>query len=491
LSQLQSMVPLLRADALSLMQHRQYEEALNRIDSIASLQPDELEYTLIAANLHQTLFHFEEAARLYRKIVERTPSHAAARESLDFCRAALTSWQETNGQSLSSGLLLELHRLMTRQERYGEARTIYEKLGDDRQRLFGQWKGQLEQAGIVGPALGKLKMDADGYLSLVASSCPIHDISALKGMPFWKVHIPYTKVQDLTPLIGMPLRVLDVGSLRIRDLKPLTGSPLTNLSLFGVTGISDISPLAGCPLQVLNLEYTDVVDLTPLVGAPLNTLMLSGTPVEDLGPIQKMPLKMLDLQKTLYVRDLSPLAGVPLNWLRLDGKITDLGPLEGTPLEHLTIMNCPVTSLSVLTSTPISSLRLEATQLIRDLGQIRSIALKKLELDRCEIGDLQAVSDMPLEYLKIVETPIKDLIPLKQLPLKEAFIGGTKDLDVAPLAECKQLESVVLPRQARNIQRLKSLPRLRSISFYENRQTRARPAADFWNFYDGAPPLVP
>ena len=82
--------------------------------------------------------------------------------------------------------------------------------------------------------------------------------------------------------------------------------------------------------------------------------------------------------------------------------------------------------------------------------------------------------------MKFVKSAVK--------PLKSVFLDGANAirLDVSPLAECRQLESAVLLRQAVNIHLLKSLPRLRALSYYENRRTQPQPATDFWQAYDSA-----
>ena len=165
------------------------------------------------------------------------------------------------------------------------------------------------------------------------------------------------------------------GSRTIEDLSPLERMPLTELRVIG-PGIHDIRPLRGMLLQTLVLADTRVNDLTPLQGMPLeNVSLVRSGKVEDISPIQWAKIRRLDLAGT-GVRDYALLRLMPLESLSCSAHIDSLKPFV-------------------------------------------SHRLKKLEIDASKIQDLQPLEQMhSLESLSMVDTPVTNLIPLHNLPLK-------------------------------------------------------------------------
>jgi hypothetical protein len=56
--------------------------------------------------------------------------------------------------------------------------------------------------------------------------------------------------------------------------------------------------------------------------------------IVDVSPLAGMPLEWLDCAQTT-VSDLRPLRGMPLLWFRADARVTDLSPLQDSPLREL------------------------------------------------------------------------------------------------------------------------------------------------------------
>ena len=196
------------------------------------------------------------------------------------------------------------------------------------------------------------------------------------------------------------------------------------LNISGVP-VTDLEPLRGIPLTNLWMEFTQVRDLSPLTGMPLHELRVTESPVTDLSPLQGMSLKGLRLTRCKQVRDLSPLAGMPLTSLSIVGTaVTDLSPLAGAPLQFL-----------YATSTRISDLS----------------PLKGMKLEIVTFGGL--------------ESGISNIDVLRGMPLRSArFSGATALTDISALQDCRELEEVYLPPNAKRLDFLKRLPKLKRIT---------------------------
>ena len=184
------------------------------------------------------------------------------------------------------------------------------------------------------------------------------------------------------------------------------------------TPLQNATPFRNLPITALNLTQTKIADLAPLATLPLQELQLTQTPATDLRPLRHLPLNALSLANT-PVRDLRPLAEMPLVHLHLGGTpVTDLTPLRGLPL-------------------------------------------RTLHLNR---------------------TTIRSLAPLVGLPLRELRLDGCDQLtDLSHLAGCAQLEVLILPLKARNLDFLRRLPHLKRIGYQYEVDPEKIPAAEaFW-----------
>jgi hypothetical protein len=143
---------------------------------------------------------------------------------------------------------------------------------------------------------------------------------------------------------------------------------------------------------------------------------------------------------------------------------------------------------------------------LSDLSFLKGAPIRELNLDRTAVSDLTPLADLPLEALSIDETPVSDLGPLggpghrlreiyfaktrvrnisalAGLPLKQIFFDNVEVSDVTPLLLCPTLEQIIIPKTARNVAVLKTLPRLTRIS-YTYDPTVPGPsmtAASFWS----------
>jgi serine/threonine protein kinase len=219
----------------------------------------------------------------------------------------------------------------------------------------------------------------------------------------------------------------------------------------------------------LDLDDLPVANLEPLRGIPLKGLSVSRTKVRDFSPLAGMPLERLGA-RGMGLRDLSSLRGLPLKELDLVGnrELTDLTPLHGMPLESL-----------VLSFTPVS-----------DLTPLRGMPLKKLWLDRTRVGDLTPLTGMKLEGLAAGDRiALRDISALRGMPLNRvSFVDSVMLIDIRPLADCRELERIVLPPKAKDIEFLRQLPKLKFISYRSETRIGVwdfrTTAEQFWEEYD-------
>ncbi|MBN4074108.1 protein kinase, partial [bacterium AH-315-E10] len=355
---------------------------------------------------------------------------------------------------------------------------------------------------LIRPVKNALRVDNPGYkgggnfviednkltkVSLFQQST-IQNIDSLKGMPLTSLNLQQTRVSDLSPLKDMPLTSLDLYQTRVSDLTPLIGMLLTVLNA-GKTTVTDLSPLKGMPLSHLSLERTSVSDLSPLKGMPLTSLNLQVTDVSDLTPLEGMTLTYLILDNT-KVTDLTPLKGMPLTSLNIGGvKVTDLTPLEGMPLTYLYLVRSPASDLSSLKDLPLESLVFTPERITKGLKEVRNIktltrigtewnnlvgaeefwtsletvnpiknALKATNPGYDGQRSIFTVTNGKLTSISCWNQPIKDISPLKGLPLTALTLNSTNVTDLSPLKGMPLTTLNLYHTQVSDLKPLKGMP---------------------------------
>jgi len=221
---------------------------------------------------------------------------------------------------------------------------------------------------------GTFAVTKDGRIIVDLQATGIADPTPLKGLPMSELRLDMNPVVDLEPLRGQPLKSLNICSSSVVSLSPLKGmTSLTNL-ICCRTGIQDIAPLQGLPLKGLHLWGTGVSDLSPLTGMPLEWLQLGFTQVSDLRPLKGMHLLRLQVGDS-PVTDISPLRGMPLVELDMTrSRVTDLSPLR--TLKALTVVNGidlkPLLNdlYTALRTNNLAQAKREATSLIADCQSV-------------------------------------------------------------------------------------------------------------------------
>jgi len=379
--------------------------------------------------------------------------------------------------------------------------------------------------------------------SLQLHHTKVTDLSPLKGMQLELLHLAATEVTNISVLRGMPLQRLWLdGCDELIDLSALADcKELREISL--PSNAKNIEFLRAFP----KIEQIDFVDITfshktaeqfwSEYGQPWAIALrdagikytatqiaeaTTSTIATNVAPDSKAKNKMattapagkpmvmwavainskdfsncsifkgadniseLDLRGTT-VADLQPLRGLALTKLSLDStKVTGLGPLEGMPIRELNLAKTKVADLSALRGLPLKNIDLGNTA-VADLEPLRGMALQQLHLSNTKVTDLRPIEGMPLEDLGLQGTKVTDLSVLRGMPLTNLRFNNCSELaNLSPLADCRQLEQLTLPPNAKGIDFLRTLPKLERLSFQtqSDRITPDKTAAEFWREYD-------
>ena len=210
----------------------------------------------------------------------------------------------------------------------------------------------------------------------------------------------------------------------------------------------------------------DFTDLTLFEGKRISRLTLKGTSVTDLAPLRGFPLKQLDLEEHQGHRP-DPAPGHAAGGADFDSS-AHLRPHR-----------------PARTAAPETRRQWHR---VADLEPLRGMALKNLAIHDTKVTDLQPLKGMPLEYLNLMNTAVTDLTVLRGMPLTNVRLIGCKQLtDLTPLSEARGLTLLTLPPNAKDIEFLRTLPKLERLSFRQGRPETwfpAQTAAEFWKEYD-------
>ncbi len=160
----------------------------------------------------------------------------------------------------------------------------------------------------------------------------------------------------------------------------------------------------------------------------------------------------------------------------------DLSPFRGAPLTRLHIAESQIADLEPLRLMPLHSLDASNTK-VANLAPLRGLSLLRLDLARTRATNFIALQGMPLNQLNLSHSRIADLAVLRGMPLRFLQLEGcTNIVDFTPLADCRQLEGLLLPVGSRNLDSLRQLPKLRHIGYTmpEGGWARVPTAEDFW-----------
>ena len=143
------------------------------------------------------------------------------------------------------------------------------------------------------------------------------------------------------------------------------------------------------------------------------------------------------------------------------------------PTAYMPLLRNEVVSVSVIYLDDTS---------FSDLSIFTGMKLREIWLSGCtHVTDLSPLRDMQLKVLNLNRTGVQDLSPLTAMPLVELSLDGcTKITDFSPLKECRSLEKLILPHNAKNIDFLRNHPKLKFLSS----RGLSEPVTEFWADFD-------
>lgn len=295
---LQGAAPLFEEEAKDLVRKKDFEAALDRIESALRHLPNNASYHVLRGNILQTLMRWDDAVEAYEMALVKNPKIAGARENLDLTKKLLEELGDRHEPTLAQ--LKELQDAMKKQGRPAEASAIAEKTGMGRT--------------IVGKAL-RAAIDNDPKLARMRETLERREFRGRfqrLSDGTYSVNfngLPLVTIKPFFDALPVTVSALQLDGVNLPDLTMLEGLPLRALSLKGCRGITDLSPLRGMKLQRLNLASTAIRDVTPLSGMPLVELILADcTKLTDLSPLKDCgTLEVLQLAPT--VREIEFLRG--------------------------------------------------------------------------------------------------------------------------------------------------------------------------------------
>jgi hypothetical protein len=152
--------------------------------------------------------------------------------------------------------------------------------------------------------------------------------------------------------------------------------------------------------------------------------------------------RIVSLQfETHQVTDISPLRALgELEKLILEGggpggKLTEVRALKGLRLKSLHLNHNPIRDLEPLREMPLEYLTIWQWA-GTDLSPLKGMStLRHLNCGSSTLVDLSPLKGLPLEYLCINMTHVSDLSPLAEMPLRELLIQQTRVSDLSPLKD--------------------------------------------------------
>ncbi len=321
--ELEGAAPLFADEARDLIRKRDFDGALDNIESAIRQLPNNAEYHLLRGNILQTLLRWDDAIDAYEAAIARNPRLQSALENLALTRGLVAAMGEASEPQAEQ--IAELHKALVAQQRQPEAAAIRGMLAMERPSTARA----LRQAIDADPALaplrallekrelrGRFQRLEDGtFRASLATRSPASVAAILRlPLPISELIVDGVALPDLASLRNMKLRVLSLkGCTAVTDLEPLAQMPLRRLNLSG-TSVSDIRPLAQLKLTELNLAECDkLTDISPLKDCTtLETLLLPPHP-KDIAFLHDMKtLKILSYR--------SPSQAVGSFWRETEGK---------------------------------------------------------------------------------------------------------------------------------------------------------------------------
>jgi serine/threonine protein kinase/Leucine-rich repeat (LRR) protein len=361
----------------------------------------------------------------------------------------------------------------------------------------------------------------------------VTDLSPLAGMPLKLLDLTRTPVLGFSLIASLPLEALFLQHCRINDLAILQDLPLKKLVLWGCADARNFAVLRKMttlellllPATFHNLPDEELSAIESLRNHPrLRQLGATITPAMDYDATGAKEYFWEE-----WDRDFGWMRTLRMARVQFDARadadrrwrvfvqsrtFSDCTVFKGARIRELNFYSTAVADIAPLAELPLEVLSLDATQ-VAELSPLRApalsgalrelrlykipatdfsplAALEKLEfLDAAStaLSDLSVVRDRKLRVAKLANTKVADISALEGMPLEWVTLNGTAVTDLRPLHACRTLKQLVLPKNAREVEKLRALPALTELSYREKPGgAPAQTAVEFWAEFDKAPP---
>ena len=264
--------------------------------------------------------------------------------------------------------------------------------------------------------------------------------------------IPSARLSEVEQLIVCGQEL--PGALREHELMLETAHDLySGQTMHGDIDDGDLSLLARCTnLRVLVLDYQQIEDISPLEGLPLEYLSLTGNQVRDIGPLSGCAgLQILDLGEN-PVRDIQLLRGL-------------------TMLRELNVEATGLTSLDVLSGSKLEKLNARSTWVtdygvLADCQGLRSLIAGDLPAGAWEgIGGLTGLEEWRVYSSSGLDfSALEGMERLRDLDVYDSSISNPEALAMLPQLQYLNLGETGL----RSLDFVPGMPALTSIDLREN-----------------------
>ena len=160
----------------------------------------------------------------------------------------------------------------------------------------------------------------------------------------------------------------------------------------------------------------------------------------DIETLQELRLTMLRQQRFAEALAISARIGKADQqfldqWRSLLNKAGVSGLLTKDPdgVLRLGLKQSPIRDLTPLRGLPLTSLDLTGCTNISDLKPLQGLPLRDLRLENCSVSDLSPITGMPLISLWLNGTRVTEISALRGMHLQQLVLGNTKVNDISAL----------------------------------------------------------
>jgi len=305
-------------------------------------------------------------------------------------------------------------------------------------------------ATTLAPEHGTLSAVFDRIIDHLRSMPTDEKLAAVKRMfelPLSRFSAPNFGLTDLSVVQGSSARSLRLADNPIASLEPLRGARLYHLEL-GPAPANDLGPLKEMPLESLTLTGMPAADLKPLHGKSFTYLKLKGCPSIDFASLRGVRARMLHIERC-PINDHAFIRTTGAHILRIrNTHLPDVGFAASLPLHRLTLVWNGFSNIEPLAACKgLRSLYLNGNP-VRDISPLRALPLTALRISRTQVADLSPLANSSLRELNLSHTPVTDLSALSGLPLEVLDISGTTVRDLSVLSRLPRLKTLRLKEMA-------------------------------------------